>query len=71
MCILFNIFQRFVTNREMTVAHEIIHGAALRRSHKKTELVWFGLRANLTKLASSDCSLLVGGNSIKAIYYCT
>jgi len=33
--------------------------------HAKTELVWFGSRSNLTKLASSDCSLLVGGNNIK------
>ena len=31
----------------------------------KTELIWFGSRANITKLASSDCSLLVGGNIIK------
>jgi len=31
----------------------------------KIELVWFGSRSNLTKLASSDCSLLVGGNNIK------
>jgi len=30
-----------------------------------TELVWFGSRSNLMKLASSDCSLLVGGNNIK------
>jgi len=29
------------------------------------EQVWFGSRSNLTKLASSDYSLLVGGNNIK------
>jgi Reverse transcriptase (RNA-dependent DNA polymerase) len=28
-------------------------------------LIWFGSRANLTKLASSDCSLFVGGNITK------
>jgi len=37
----------------------------LQLNHTKTELVWFGSRSNLTKLASSDCSLLVGGNNIK------
>jgi len=36
----------------------------LQLSDAKTELVWFGLRSNLTKLASSDCSLLVGGNNM-------
>jgi len=31
----------------------------------KTELVWFGSRSNLTKLACSDCSVLVGSNILK------
>ena len=37
----------------------------LQLNDAKTELTWFGSRASLTKLASSDCSLLVGGNIIK------
>jgi hypothetical protein len=38
----------------------------LQLNDAKTELAWFGSRANLTKLASSDCSLFVGGNIIKS-----
>ena len=34
-------------------------------NNAKTELIWFGSRANLSKLASFDCSLLVGGDIIK------
>jgi len=37
----------------------------LQLNEAKTELVWFGSRSNLTKLAISDCSLLVGGIIIK------
>ena len=37
----------------------------LQLNDAKTKLVWFSSRANLTKLASSDCSLLVGGNITK------
>jgi len=34
----------------------------------KTELVWFGSGADLTKLARYDCSLSVRGNIIKPSY---
>jgi hypothetical protein len=47
---------------------EILEWCASRRlqlKDAKTELIWFGSRANLSKLASSDCSLLVGGDIIK------
>ena len=37
----------------------------LQLNDAKTELIWFGSRANLSKLTSSDCSLLVGGDIIK------
>jgi len=37
----------------------------LQLNDAKTEPVWFGSSFNLTKLASSDCSLSVGGKNIK------
>jgi len=52
--------QNFITD-----VHECFKSPRLQLSDAKAELVWFGSHANLTKLASSDCSLLVGGNTIK------
>jgi len=49
----------------ITDVHEWCTSRRLQLNDAKTELVWFGSRSNLTKLASSDCSLLVDGNNIK------
>jgi len=49
----------------ITDGHEWCTSRRLQLNDAKADLVWFGSRSNLTKLASSDCSLLVGGNIIK------
>ena len=42
----------------ITEVRERCTSCRLQPNDAKTELVWFGSRANLTKRASSDCSLL-------------
>jgi len=49
----------------ITEVREWCTSRRLQLNDAKTELIWFGSRANLSKLASSDCSLLVGGEIIK------
>jgi len=46
MCILFNIFQRFAANKELTVAHEIIQGAPLIRGHNQ-EFRFISIKYNI------------------------
>jgi len=49
----------------ITVLREWFLSRRIQLNDAKTVLVWFGSRYNLTKLASSDYCLLVGGNNIK------
>jgi Reverse transcriptase (RNA-dependent DNA polymerase) len=49
----------------ITEVREWCTSRRLQLNDARTELIWFGSCASLTKLASSDCSLLVGGNIIK------
>jgi hypothetical protein len=34
-------------------------------NNDKTEVIWFGLRAHLTKLATQNCSLQIGSETIQ------
>jgi len=49
----------------ITDVHEWCTTRRLQHNYARTEFVWFGSRSNLTTLASSDCSMLVGGSNIK------
>ena len=49
----------------ITEVREWCTSRRLQLNDAKTDLIWFGSRANLTKLASSDCSLSVGCNIIQ------
>jgi len=46
MCILFNIFQRFAVDKELTVAHGIIQGAPLIRGHNQ-EFRFISIKYNI------------------------
>jgi len=50
MCILFNIFQRFAANKELTVAHEIIQLRHAAYSGPQPQLF------SMHSLATQDCS---------------